>query len=165
MKKSPKPETPESRNPAPASETPKSPSPHIVLPRQRAIKNICIQVEEQFSGRLNPEAFELRALLVFAFVLAVRSLDVLPAYVALLFQAAAAFYALTVLARRFRDLGMAGANLLQILIPLFVMVWIGNKLPSDSIRTKFEAVMWFWPAITLLRLFLQPSAPDPDNAP
>ena len=153
-------------------QSPKSPV-HVVLPRQRAIKNICLQVEKQFAGRLDPEAFAVRVFVLFAFFLACAALFhgvippfvTFPPYLGILVDLACAFYLLTLLARRFRDLGKSGANVLQIIIPLFVMVWIGDKLPSDAIRAKFEAVMWFWPAVTLLRLFFQPSVPDPDAAP
>lgn len=162
MKKKSAPQTPAADHPV-----------HVVLPRQRAIKNICLQVEKQFAGRLAPEPFALRVFVLFAFYLACNAIFygvtppyiAVPPYVQILFYAACAFSFLTLLARRFRDLGKSGANVLQILIPLFVMVWIGDKLPSDAIRAKFEAVMWFWPAVTLIRLFFQPSAPDPDAAP
>lgn len=159
MKKKTAPQTPAADHPV-----------HVVLPRQRAIKNICLQVEKQFAGRLDPEAFAVRVFVLFAFFLACTALFhgvippfvTFPPYLGILVDLACAFSFLTLLARRFRDLGKSGANVLQILIPLFVMVWIGDKLPSDSIRAKFDAVMWFWPAVTLLRLLFQPSAPAAD---
>lgn len=143
---------------------------HTPIPRQLLIKNICLQVERQFGGRLSPEGFCLRFFLLLLFFFDFTAGDgfltsFLPPYALFLLRAAFAYYGLTLLAKRFRDLGKGGANLLQILIPLFVLVWIGGKVP-EKYSAGFEAILWLWPALTLLRLCLQPSAPETsDQAP
>lgn len=126
------------------------------------IKSRCIQVETQFSGTLAPEPFALRFFFALGVALLLHvgaGLLHLPAYAFWLLMLALAYYTLTILAKRFRDIGKTGANLLQLLIPLFVILWMGSKIPP-AFQKAFHCVLWFWPVVTIIRLCLQPTASD-----
>lgn len=125
------------------------------------IRNRCIAVEKRFVGR-TPRAPFAATVLPAAAVLAYAFFNPngLPAYVLAPFVVVAFCFAIAATARRFHDIGSKGANLLQILIPLFIALWIGPKIPDiHHLPLIVTALLCLWPALTLLRLLLTPSAP------
>lgn len=130
-------------------------------PTQLWIRNRCIAVEKRFVGRTARAPFAATflpaaAILAYAFF----NPHSLPSYVLSPFVVIAFCVAVAAMARRFHDIGTKGANLLQVLIPLFIALWIGPKIPPRAhLPLIVTALLSLWPALTLLRLLLTPSAP------
>ena len=138
------------------------------IPRQLWLKQRCLAVENQFNGRIGPGAFILRmgpllAILALAYWNDLLTPPRVSPWLAAPVVIVTAYLALRVLSHRFHDLGQSGANLLQIILPVFVWLWVGGdlmaKLP-DRIWIATAAVLAAWPAIVLLRLACQPSVPQ-----
>ena len=144
---------------------------HSPIPRQLWIKQRCIALETQFNGRIGRAAFAIRFLPLLA-VLALAYWDGLQtpprvaAWIAAPLAAAAFYLTLLVLSHRFHDLGQSGANLLQIILPGFIWLWVGGdmmaKLPP-SIWIGAAIVLAVWPAIVILRLCFQARQPNASN--
>ena len=145
-----------------------TPTPHTHVPtaRQLWIKRRCIAVESQFrktSGRL---AFALRyfpllAILILAYWNASLDSPRLSPWIATPVAAVAAYLILLVLSHRFHDLGKSGANLLQIAIPAFIWLWIGDDLMAKlapRIWKSTAGVLAIWPVIVSLQLCALPGA-------
>ena len=129
-------------------------------PSQLWIRNRCIAVEKRFVGRTPRTPFAavfLPSALVLAY--AFFNPNLLPAWLLAPFVVVAFCVAVAAMARRFHDIGSKGANLLQILIPLFVALWIGPKVPDTHLLPLVvAALLCLWPLLTLLRLLFAPSA-------
>ena len=147
---------------------------HAPIPRQLWIKSRCIAVETQFGGRIGRASFAARflpllLLLSFAYLNGLRPEPFLPSWVSGPVVAVAAYLSLLVLSHRFHDLGQSGANLLQIVLPIFVWLWVGDDLMA-KVEPKFwisaAAVLAVWPVVVLLRLFfsIPPRGSAPNNA-
>ena len=142
---------------------------HTPIPRQLWIKDRCLAVETQFRKSTGRGAFVARFLPLVA-VLALtywNSLQAPPpvtAWIATPVAVVATYLALLVLSHRFHDLGKSGANLLQIVLPVFIWLWVGGdlmaKLPP-RLWIATAAVLAAWPVIVLLRLCFQPAAQAP----
>ncbi|MGD9782260.1 MAG: DUF805 domain-containing protein [Kiritimatiellia bacterium] len=141
---------------------------HSPIPRQLWIKRRCIAVENQFNGRLGRAAFALRflpllAVLALAYWNGLQTPPPVATWIAGPFVVVAFYLALLVLSHRFHDLGQSGANLLQIILPGFVWLWVGGdfmaKLPS-SLWIGVAIVLAAWPAIVILRLCFQAGQPN-----
>ncbi len=137
-----------------------------VIKRQLVIKNIAVAVERRFLGTLGQAGFLARALPAFAVLVGcywngswTEPGTLLPGWAIALLTLVAAWFALTASARRFRDIGLGGANVLQLIIPIFVYFWIGPKLAAHLPEWAVAAIFLAWPAIVFLRLALQPSKP------
>ena len=126
------------------------------------IRNRCIAVEKRFVGRTARAPFAATflpaaAILAYAFF----NPHGLPSYVLSPFVVVAFCVAVAAMARRFHDIGTKGANLLQVLIPLFIALWIGPKIPPRAhLPLIVTALLSLWPVVTIIRLCLQPSARD-----
>ena len=139
-----------------------------VIKRQLFIKNIAVAVEKQFLGTLGRAGFLTRAIPAFAVLVAcywngswTEPGTLLPGWAVALLVFVAALFALTASARRFRDIGKGGANVLQFIIPIFVFFWIGPKLAAHLPEWAVAAIFLAWPVIAFLRLALQPSKTAP----
>lgn len=136
-------------------------------PRQLRIKQRCLAVETQFEGRIGRAAFAVRflpllILLALGYWNGLATPPRVSAWLAIPVVVVAFYLALLVLSHRFHDLGQSGANLLQIVLPVFVWLWIGGdlmaKLPP-RLWIAVAAVLAAWPAIVLLRLAFQRGVP------
>ena len=147
---------------------------HAPIPRQLWIRQRCLAVETQFRKRTGRAAFILRflpLLLLLALVYAngLRTPPPVPGWIALPIGVGAFYFMLLVLSHRFHDLGQSGANLLQIVLPIFVWLWVGDDLMA-KVEPKFwisaAAVLAVWPVVVLLRLFfsIPPRGSAPNNA-
>ena len=139
---------------------------HAPIPRQLWIKQRCVAVETQFGGRIGRASFAARflpllLLLALAYFNRMRPVPFAPSWISVPVAAVAAYLALLVLSHRFHDLGQSGANLLQIVLPIFVWLWVGGDLMA-KVDPKFwvsaAAVLAAWPVVVILRLFFSPSS-------
>ena len=142
--------------------------PHAPIPRQLWIKASCLALEARFCRRSGRAAYAARMLpllvvLVLVYLNGLRASPRLPGWIATPVGLVAFYFTLLALSHRFHDLGQSGANLLQVILPVFVWLWVGGdlmaKLPSSYwIPTLLLLVAW--PAVVLLRLGLQPGTPQ-----
>lgn len=135
-----------------------------VIKRQLVIKNIAVAVEHRFLGTLGRGGFLARAFPAFAVLVAcywngswTEPGTLLPGWAVAILAIVSAWFALTASARRFRDIGKGGANVLQFIIPIFVFFWIGPKLAVHLPEWAVAVLFLAWPAIVFLRLAIQPS--------
>ena len=144
---------------------------HPLVPRQLWIQQRCIAVENQFNGRIGRAAFAVRFLpllviLALAYGNGLQSTPLVPSWIAVPVVAVAFYLALLVLAHRFHDIGQGGANLLQIVLPVFVWLWVGGDL-MDKLPPRLwiatAAVLAAWPVIVLLRLGFRPGTAGPNG--
>ena len=144
---------------------------HPLVPRQRWIQQRCIAVENQFNGRSGRAAFAVRFLPLLA-ILALaywNGLLVPPrvaSWIAVPVVAVAFYLALLVLSHRFHDIGQGGANLLQIVLPVFVWLWVGGDLMAKLPKPFWiatAAVLAAWPVVVLLRLAFLPGTAGPNG--
>ena len=144
---------------------------HQPIPRQLWIQQRCIAVENQFNGRIGRAAFAIRfpplfAVLALAYGNSLLSTPRVAGWVAFPVVAVAFYLALLVLSHRFHDIGQGGANLLQIVLPVFVWLWVGGdlmeKLPPP-IWISTAAVLAAWPVIVILRLGFRPGTAGPNS--
>ena len=142
---------------------------HTLIPRQLWIKDRCLAVETQFRKSTGRGAFAARflplvAVLVLVYLNGLRTPPLVPAWIATPIGLVAFYFTLLVLSHRFHDLGKSGANLLQIVLPVFIWLWVGGdlmaKLPP-RLWIATAAVLAAWPVIVLLRLCFQPAAQAP----
>jgi uncharacterized membrane protein YhaH (DUF805 family) len=131
------------------------------------IKQRCLAVETQFSGRTGRAAFVLRflpllVLLALGYWNGLATPPRVSPWLVIPVVVTAFYLALLVLSHRFHDLGKSGANLLQVILPVFVWLWIGGDLMA-KLPPRFwiavAVVLAAWPVAVLLRLALQPGAP------
>ena len=143
---------------------------HTPIPRQLWIKQRCLAVENQFGGRIGRAAFAVRFLPLLA-ILALaywNGLLVPPrvaSWIAVPVVAVAFYLALLVLSHRFHDVDQSGANLLQIVLPVFVWLWVGGDLMAKLPKPFWiatAAVLAAWPVVVLLRLGFQPGSEGPN---
>ena len=145
---------------------------HAPIPRQLWIKDRCLALETQFRQRTGRAAFAVRilpllAILVLVYLNGLRTSPVLPGWIATPVAMAVFYFALLALSHRFHDLGQSGANLLQIVLPVFIWLWVGgdlmDKLPA-RIWIATAVVLAAWPAFVLLRLLIQRSGAAPGRS-
>lgn len=136
---------------------------HTPIPRQLWIQQRCIDVENQFNGRIGRIAFAARMLpllliLVLAYWNGLQTFPRIAPWMVFPLAAVAFYFALLVLSHRFHDLNLGGANLLQIILPAFIWLWVGDeimtKLPP-RIWTTTAGILAAWPVFVLLRLGFQ----------
>ncbi|HNR93398.1 MAG TPA: hypothetical protein PKM67_02555 [Kiritimatiellia bacterium] len=136
---------------------------HIPIPRQLWLRDRCIAVETQFQKSIGRGTFVTRFLpllviLALAYWNRIQTPPRVAGWIAVPVTAAAFYFALLVLSHRFHDIGQSGANLLQIVLPVFVWLWVGGdlmaKLPP-RLWIGTAAVLAVWPVIVILRLCLQ----------
>ncbi len=139
---------------------------HAPIPRQLWIKDRCLAVETQFRQRTGRAAFAGRilpliAVLALVYLNGLRASPLLPGGIAALVAIAAFYFTLLALSHRFHDLGQSGANLLQVILPVFIWLWVGGDL-MDKLPTRIwiatAVVLAAWPVFVLLRLLFQKSA-------
>lgn len=145
---------------------------HIPTPFQLWLKQRCIDVENQFDNKIGRTAFLVRfvplvAIFVFAYWNGLQEVAMVAPWMFFPVVAVAFYLTLLVLSHRLHDIGLGGANLLQIILPLFIWLWVGDdfmdKLPP-RIWVSTAAVLAAWPVFVLLRLFVQrgkPAVGDP----
>ena len=141
--------------------------PHAPIPRQLWIKARCLALETQFRKNTGRAAYAARMIpllvvLVLVYLNGLRASPLLPGWIATPLGLVAFYFTLLALSHRFHDLGQSGANLLQVILPVFVWLWVGGDLmaklpPSYWIPTVILLVAW--PVFVLLRLGLQPGTP------
>lgn len=147
---------------------------HIHTPTsgQLWLKQRCINVEKQFNHATGRLTFAIRfiplaALLVFAYWNGLQTAPLIAPWIFFPVEAVAFYLTLLVLSHRFHDIGLSGANLLQIILPAFIWIWVGgdlmNKVPPPIWGTT-AAILAAWPVVVLLRLFSQRSKPAADNS-
>ncbi len=137
---------------------------HQPIPRQLWIRDRCIAVETQFRKRTGRAAFAARffplfAILALAYWNSIQTPAPVTLWLAVPVTVAAAYITLVVLSHRFHDIGQSGANLLQIVLPAFVWLWVGGDLMAKippRLWIGTAAVLALWPAIVILRLCFQP---------
>lgn len=141
------------------------------IPRQLWLKQRCVAVETQFGGRIGRASFAgrflpLLAILVLAYWNGLLAPPRITSWIAVPVVVVAFYLALLVLSHRFHDLGQSGANLLQIVLPVFVWLWIGGdlmaKLP-DRLWIGTAVVLAVWPVVVLLRLGFQAGTEGPNG--
>lgn len=136
-----------------------------LLPRQQWIHDACIGIETQFNGRIPSESFIGRLLVTIVLLLVLhrelQSFTSLPGYISLIPIIGGLYYTMLLVAHRFHDIahGISAANMLQIILPIAVWFWIGEKLPEAFYGTT-TALLFAWPLVVLLRLCFTPSGPD-----
>ncbi len=136
-----------------------------ILPRQQWIRNACLNIETQFNGRITSEAFIGRLLVAVVLLLLLhrelQSFQGLPGYISLIPVIGGLYYGMLLVAHRFHDIGdgISAANMLNIIIPIAIWFWIGDKLP-DAFYNITTGLLFAWPLIVLLRLCFTPSGPD-----
>ncbi|HAL91526.1 MAG TPA: hypothetical protein DCM68_00675 [Verrucomicrobia bacterium] len=143
---------------------------HQPIPRQLWIKQRCLAVENQFNRRTGRAAYAVRilpllVLLALAYWNGLLTPPRVPAGIAVPVVAVAFYLVLLVLSHRFHDIGQSGANLLQIVLPAFVWLWVGGDLMAKvppRIWIATAAVLAAWPVIVLLRLGFQPGITGPN---
>lgn len=143
---------------------------HPPIPRQLWLRQRCIAVETQFNGRIGRAAFAVRflpllVLLALAYANGLLATPPVSSWIAVPVVAVASYLALLVLSHRFHDLGQSGANLLQIVLPLFVWLWIGGNLMDKLDRAYWisaAVALAVWPVIVLLRLGFQAGTAGPN---
>lgn len=142
---------------------------HTPTPRQLWLKQRCIDVENQFNRNIGRVAFisrfvPLLLILVFAYWNGLQETAMVTPWKFFPVVAVAFYLALLVLSHRFHDLNLGGANLLQIVLPLFVWVWVGGEL-MDKLPLRIwgttAAVLVAWPLFVLLRLCVQRGSKAP----
>ena len=106
---------------------------HQPIPRQLWIQQRCIAVETQFNGRIGRAAFVARFLPLFVLLaLAYWNGRLTPprvaGWIAVPGAVVACYLVLLVLSHRFHDIGQSGANLLQIVLPAFIWLYVGGDL-------------------------------------
>lgn len=144
---------------------------HIPTPFQLWLKQRCIDVENQFDNNIGRVAFAVRfvpllVILIFAYWNGLQDVALVAPWKFFPVVAVAFYLALLVLSHRFHDIGLGGANLLQIILPLFIWIWVGDdlmdKVPAH-IWVSTAAVLAAWPVVVLLRLFVQRGQPALDE--
>ncbi len=140
------------------------------IPRQLWLRQRCIAVETQFNGRIGRAAFAVRflpllVLLALAYGNGLLATPRVSSWIAFPVVVVASYLALLVLSHRFHDLGQSGANLLQIVLPVFVWLWIGDEL-MDKLDPPYwisaAVVLAAWPVVVLLRLGFQAGTEGPN---
>lgn len=147
--------------------------PHVLTPRQLWIKNRCLAVETQFLKRIGRTAFILRfipllVLLVLAYWNSSQNVPRVAMWIATPIAIVATYLILLVLSHRFHDLGKSGANLLQIAIPAFIWLWIGDDLMAKlapKIWMATAVVLSIWPIVVILQLSTKPAPACPATPP
>ena len=141
---------------------------HQPIPRQLWIQQRCIAVENQFNGRIGRAAFAVRfpplfVLLALAYWNSLLTPPLVAGWIALPLAVVAFYLALLVLSHRFHDIGQSGANLLQIVLPAFIWLYVGGdlmaKLPP-RLWIATAGILAVWPVLVLLRLCVQPGTPN-----
>lgn len=144
---------------------------HTPTPRQLWLKQRCIDVENQFNRHIGRVAFAVRfipllAILIFAYWNGLQETALVAPWKFFPVVAVAFYLALLVLSHRFHDINQSGANLLQIILPLFVWLWVGDDLMAKlplHIWGSTAAVLAAWPVVVLIRLFVQRGKFAPDK--
>lgn len=137
---------------------------HLPIPRQLWIQQRCIAVENQFNGRIGRAAFAVRflplfVLLALAYWNGLLATPRVSAWITTPIVLVAGYLALLVLSHRFHDIGKGGANLLQIILPIFIWLWVGGdlmeKLPFNHCCV-IAGILVAWPVFVLIRLCYTP---------
>ena len=141
------------------------------IPRQLWIKQRCLAVENQFNGRIGRTTFAVRflpllVLLALAYWNGLLTPPRVAPWVAVPVVVVAFYLALLVLSHRFHDIGQSGANLLQVILPVFVWLWVGGdfmeKLPP-RLWIATAGILAVWPVVVLLRLVFQRGVEGPKD--
>ncbi len=141
------------------------------IPRQLWIKERCLAVESQFSRRIGRTAYVTRivpllAILILGYWNGRLATPLLPAWMATPIMIVAFYLSLLVFSHRFHDLGKSGANLLQIMLPVFVWLWVGGNLMAKlppRIWITTAVILGIWPVVVLLRLAILPGLPSSNS--
>ena len=144
---------------------------HPPIPRQLWIKQRCLAVETQFGGRIGRAAFAVRflpllAILALAYWNGLLAPPPVAGWIVVPVVAAAFYLALLVLSHRFHDVDQSGANLLQVVLPVFVWLWVGGDLMAKLPKPYWiatAAVLAAWPLLVLLRLGFRPGTAGPNS--
>lgn len=143
---------------------------HQPIPRQLWLRDRCIAVETQFRKRIGRAAFAARflpllVLLALAYWNSTQTPPVVTMWIAAPVTVVASYFVLLVLSHRFHDIGQSGANLLQVVLPAFVWLWVGSdfmaKLPP-RLWIGTAVVLAVWPVIVILRLCIQRGTEIPE---